>query len=162
MSWFQREKAPKPIVESKNKLLIPDDIWTKCPDCESILYTKELKRSFGVCQNCGYHFRLKAQERILLLVDKHSFEEMDATLASVDILNFKDTKKYKDRLKRAEKDTECNEAVICGRAKIKNLPIVLGVFEFGFIGGSMGSVVGETLADGMVTLILDMVDLVLL
>ncbi len=145
MSWFSRAKAPKP-AEASDKLLIPDDIWTKCPECESVLYTKELKRAYGVCMKCGYHFRLKAAERIPLLVDRHSFEEIDAQLTSVDVLNFKDTKRYKERLKRAEKDTGSHEAVICGRAKIKEIPIMLGVFEFTFIGGSMGSVVGEKLA----------------
>lgn len=145
MSWFLREKAPKPLVESSDKLVIPDDIWTKCPECEAVLYTKELKRAYGVCQKCGYHFRLKARERIPLLVDRHSFEEIDATLSGVDVLNFRDTKRYKERLRKAEKTTGSMEAVICGRAKIKEIPVMLGVFEFGFIGGSMGSVVGEKL-----------------
>lgn len=145
MSWFSISKAPKPLPESSDKLLIPDDIWTKCPECEAVLYTKELNRSYGVCQKCGYHFRIKAQERIPLIVDKHSFEEIDSDLHSVDPLNFKDVKKYKDRLKRAEKETGLKDAVLCGRAKIKEIPVVLGVFEFLFIGGSMGSVVGEKL-----------------
>ena len=145
MSWFSISKAPKPLPDSSDKLLIPDDIWTKCPECEAVLYTKELNRSYGVCQKCGYHFRIKAQERIPLIVDKHSFEEIDSDLHSVDPLNFKDVKKYKDRLKRAEKETGLKDAVLCGRAKIKEIPVVLGVFEFLFIGGSMGSVVGEKL-----------------
>ncbi len=145
MSWFSRAKAPKPSAESIDKPPIPDDIWTKCPECDSVLYTKELKRAYGVCMKCGYHFRLKARERIPLLVDRHSFEEMDGNLHSVDILNFRDSKRYKDRLKRAEKATGLMEAVVCGRAKIKEIPLMLGVFEFDFIGGSLGSVVGEKL-----------------
>lgn len=146
MSWFSRAKAPKPSGESAGKPPIPDDIWTKCPECEAVLYTKELKRAYGVCSKCGYHFRLKARERIPLLSDRHSFEEIDSGLHSVDVLNFRDTKRYRDRLKRAEKDTGNLEAIVCGRARIKEIPVMLGVFEFGFIGGSMGSVVGEKVA----------------
>lgn len=155
MSWFSKVKAPKSVTESGDKLIIPDDIWTKCPECEAVLYTKELKRVFGVCQKCGYHFRLTAKERIPLLVDRHSFQEIDAGLAAVDILNFKDTKKYRDRLKKAEKETGSKDAVICGRAKIKDIPIMLGVFEFSFIGGSMGSVVGEKLVRMIETAIVE-------
>lgn len=145
MSWFSRAKAPKPSGLS-DKPQIPDDIWTKCPECEAVLYTKELRRSFGVCLKCGYHFRLKARERIPLLVDRHSFDEVDKNMRSVDPLNFRDTKRYRDKLKKAERETGSPEAVITGRARIKDIPIALGVFEFGFIGGSMGSVVGEKLA----------------
>jgi acetyl-CoA carboxylase carboxyl transferase subunit beta len=145
MSWFARSRAPKPSADGTEKLQIPDDIWTKCPSCAAVLYTKELRRNFGVCPKCNYHFRLKVQERIPLLVDRHSFVEMDQNLKSIDPLNFRDTKKYKDRLKRAEKNTGSSEGVVTGRAVILNIPVMLGVFEFKFLGGSMGSVVGEKL-----------------
>lgn len=146
MGWFTREKAPKPAVDVTERSQLPDDIWTKCPQCDAILYTKELRRTFGVCSKCNYHFRLSAQQRIPLLVDRHSFMEMDAELRSVDPLNFKDSKKYKERLKRAEKNSGSTEAVVSGRARVLNIPVMLGVFEFSFLGGSMGSVVGEKLA----------------
>lgn len=158
MGWFSRAKAPKSVPESPgtlngigvddvtDRLQLPDDIWTKCPGCSSILYTKELRRTFGVCAKCGYHFRLKARQRIPLLTDRHSFIEIDANLRSPDPLNFRDTKKYKDRLKKAEKAADATEAVVTGRARLLNIPVALGVFEFGFLGGSMGSVVGEKLA----------------
>jgi acetyl-CoA carboxylase carboxyl transferase subunit beta len=146
MGWFTRSKAPKPTVDISEKAQVPDDIWTKCPECSSILYTKELRRSFGVCLKCNHHFPLMAQQRISLLVDRHSFIELDTNLKSTDPLNFKDKKKYKDRLKNAEKNTGSNEAIITGRARILNISVMLGVFEFDFLGGSMGSVVGEKLA----------------
>jgi acetyl-CoA carboxylase carboxyl transferase subunit beta len=145
MGWFTRSKAPKPNVEEADRLQMPDDIWTKCPGCSSILYTKELRRSFGVCTKCNYHFRLNAKQRIPLLVDRHSFIELNSQLRSSDPLNFRDSVRYKDRLKRAEKKSGSSEAVITGRARILNVPVMLGVFDFSFLGGSMGSVVGEKL-----------------
>jgi acetyl-CoA carboxylase carboxyl transferase subunit beta len=145
MGWFTRSKAPKHSVDSVEPLQLPDDIWTKCPKCEAILYTKDLRRAFGVCPKCTHHFRLTARQRIPILVDRHSFVELDANLRSVDPLNFKDKKKYKDRLKDTEKKTGSVEAVITGRARILNIPVMLGVFDSSFMGGSMGSVVGEKL-----------------
>jgi len=145
MGWFSRAKAPKPEPDLIEKSQMPEDIWTKCPGCGAILYTKELRRTLGVCAKCNYHFRLNAAQRIPLLVDRHSFIEMDAGMRSVDPLNFRDTKKYKDRLKKAEKSTGSNEAVVTGRARILNVPVNIGVFDFSFLGGSMGSVVGEKL-----------------
>ncbi len=149
MGWFTRSKAPKPsfenIAEDGIRPELPDDIWTKCPGCDLMLYTKDLRRTLGVCPKCNYHFRLSARQRIALLVDRHSFQELDARLVSTDPLNFKDSKKYKDRLKKATQATGSNEAVITGRARILSIPAMLGVFEFSFLGGSMGSVVGEKL-----------------
>ncbi|MCB0310287.1 MAG: hypothetical protein KDD42_03570, partial [Bdellovibrionales bacterium] len=118
MGWFTRSKAPKPLAEIADKSQLPEDIWSKCPSCAAILYTKELKRTFGVCTKCGYHFRLNASQRIPLLVDRHSFIEIDSELRSVDPLNFKDSKRYKERLKKAEKSTGITEAVVTGRARI--------------------------------------------
>ena len=146
MAWFSRSKAPKPAPDFPDRLQMPDDIWTKCPSCSAILYTKELRRTFGVCDKCNYHFRLNAQQRIPLLVDRHSFVEINPNLRSTDPLNFKDSVKYKERLKRAEKKSSSNEAVVTGRARVLSVPIMLGVFDFTFLGGSMGSVVGEKLA----------------
>lgn len=145
MGWFTRSKAPKQTVEVAEPLQLPDDIWTKCPKCEAILYTKDLRRAFGVCPKCTHHFRLTAPQRIQMLVDRHAFVELDANLRSVDPLNFKDKKRYKDRLKDTEKKAGSTEAVITGRARILNIPVMLGVFNSAFMGGSMGSVVGEKL-----------------
>lgn len=145
MGWFSREKAPRPSVLVQDRLEIPDDIWSKCPGCDAILYTKELRRNVGVCPKCDHHFRLSSSERLLVLADRHSFVEMDKELRSVDPLNFKDSKKYKERLKKAEKSTGTADAIVTGRGRIYGTPVMLGVFEFGFMGGSMGSVVGERL-----------------
>ena len=149
MGWFTREKAPKPSaseLSADTALQMADDVWTKCPGCSAILYTKELKRSFGVCTKCNYHFRLSSVQRIPLLCDRHSFVETDAGLRSVDPLTFKDSKRYKERIKKAERDSGSSEAVVTGRARILNIPVMLGAFNFSYMGGSMGSVVGEKLA----------------
>lgn len=149
MSWFSRARAPKPGPIGKEadvRLDLPEDIWTKCPGCAAILYTKELKRSFGVCMKCNHHFRLTAWQRIPLLTDRHSFEEIDANLRSVDPLRFKDSKRYTERLKKAEKSSGTVEAIVTGRARVLNIPVMLGVFNFSFMGGSMGVVVGEKVA----------------
>ncbi len=144
MGWFSRSKAPKAPPE-EDRVQLPDDIWTKCVECGAILYTKDLRKTFGVCSHCNYHFRLNARQRIPLLVDRHSFTEIAKDLRSTDPLNFRDTKKYKDRLKKSEKGTGAVEALMAGRARILNIPLLLGVFDFSFMGGSMGSVVGEKL-----------------
>jgi len=145
MAWFRREKAPKPEAGFTDKHQMPGDVWTKCPDCSEIIYTKELRRNFGVCPKCDYHFRLVAAQRISLLVDRHTFSELDPNLRSTDPLNFRDSKKYKDRLKSSEKSSGSVEAIKTGRASINSVPLVVGVFDFSFMGGSMGSVVGEKL-----------------
>ncbi len=148
MGWFTREKAPKPLasdLSSDGALQMADDVWTKCPGCAAILYTKELKKSFGVCTKCNYHFRLTSSQRLPLLCDRHSFVETDTELRSIDPLNFKDSKKYRERIKKAERDAGSTEAVVTGRARIMNIPVMIGAFNFAYIGGSMGSVVGEKL-----------------
>lgn len=145
MAWFSRSKAPKLTVEEQERKDVPEDIWTKCPECAAILYTKELRRSYGVCPKCNYHFRVSAKQRLPLLVDRHSFFEMDAALRSPDPLNFRDSKKYRERLKKAEKSSESVEAVLTGRARILGIPVMVGLFDFTFMGGSMGAVVGEKL-----------------
>lgn len=146
MGWFTRSKAPKQVGEVVEPVQLPDDIWTKCPKCEAILYTKDLRRAFGVCPKCSHHFRLTARQRIPLLSDRHSFLELDSSLRSSDPLSFKSKRKYKDQIKDAERKSGVTEAVITGRARILNIPVMLGVFDMGYIGGSMGSVVGEKLA----------------
>lgn len=146
MGWFTRSKAPKPSSEEADKSNLPKDIWTKCPECSAILYTKELARTLGVCSKCNFHLKLTARQRITIIADRHSFTEMDSSLRASDPLNFKGVKRYKDSLKRAERETGLLEAVVTGRARILNIPVMLGVFDFAFMGGSLGSAVGEKLA----------------
>lgn len=144
MAWFKRKTAPVLAVENK-KVQMPEGIWTKCKNCQEIIYAKEIVRNLNVCPKCDYHFRISARERIELILDEGSFVEMDAAVRSVDFLEFRDTKKYKDRIRDAIKKAGDGDAVICGSGQIDGLPVVVGVFDFSFMGGSMGSVVGEKL-----------------
>ncbi len=124
----------------------PSHLWTQCPSCGEMLFNKQLARNLGVCTNCEHHFKLGARERIELLVDKGSFEEHDRDLVSADPLGFVDQKPYPARVLAAQTKTGEKDAVICGNATIAQIPVVLAVMDFDFMGGSMGSVVGEKLA----------------
>ncbi len=143
MAWFKR-KVEEP-AGPRRKVVIAEGLWIKCDSCKEIIYRAEIERAGRVCPKCRYPFRISARERIASLADAGSFEERDARLASVDPLRFKDTKWYRDRLKSAREKTSLEEAVVTGIARIGGLPTVLCVFEFAFLGGSMGSVVGEKL-----------------
>jgi len=145
-AWFLRNKAPKPTGEDADRLQLPGGLWEKCPGCAEILYSRELTRNRMVCPKCGHHFKLTADQRINLIADRQSFEEFDMTLRSTDPLSFKDTIRYRDRLKRAEKKSGATEAIRTGRAALNGRKIMLAVFDGAFIGGSMGIVVGEKLA----------------
>lgn len=141
MAWFKKSKAPIAPLEVK-KVQMPEGLWTKCKNCNEIIYTKEIERNLNVCPKCDYHFRISARERIDLIIDEGTFVEMDPSMESVDFLDFKDSKKYKERIKAAVKKSR-GDAVICGQGLCEGLPVVVSVFDFGFMGGSMGSVVGE-------------------
>src|SRR5215510_2674635 len=144
MAWFWRRKG-EPGEERPKKVVIAEGLWIKCESCKEIVYRAEVERAGRVCPKCRYPFRISARERIGSLADAGSFEEHQASLSSVDPLNFKDTKRYRDRLKTAKQKTSAEDAVMTGLARIGSYPAVLCVFEFGFLGGSMGSVVGEKL-----------------
>ncbi|MFC1555427.1 acetyl-CoA carboxylase, carboxyltransferase subunit beta, partial [candidate division KSB1 bacterium] len=138
--WFKRVKEGFTKSAKKD---IPEGLWIKCEGCNDILYKPEIEKNMGVCSKCQYHFKISSHEYMKLLLDEGSFEEMDADLKADDPLKFKDTKKYTDRLKAAQKKTNLNEAILTGYGRIENRPVVIGVMNFAFIGGSMGSVVGE-------------------
>jgi acetyl-CoA carboxylase carboxyl transferase subunit beta len=142
MVWFRKKNALTAPREKKT-IQVPEGVWNKCKNCQEIIYAKEIERNLNVCPKCNYHFRIDARERIDLVIDAGTFEEMDAGMRSVDFLDFKDSKKYKDRIKAALKKSGDGDAVICGSGKLDGLPVAVAVFEFGFMGGSMGSVVGE-------------------
>jgi len=142
MPWFKKSKAPITPVENK-KVHMPEGLWTKCKNCEEIIYSKEIERNLNVCPKCDYHFRVSAQERIDLVLDAGTFIEMDANMMPVDFLNFKDSKSYKDRIKATVKKLGGGDAVKCGEGEINGLKVVVAVFDFAFMGGSMGAVVGE-------------------
>ncbi len=142
MAWFKKSKAPISVSGDAKKVQMPEGLWTKCKNCEEIIYTKEIERNLNVCPKCDYHFRISARERIALVLDEGSFAETDPQMTSVDFLKFKDSKKYSDRIKAAVAKSG-GDAVITGSGSIEGLAVVVAVFDFGFLGGSMGSVVGE-------------------
>ncbi len=142
MAWFKKSKAPIAQVSSK-KVQMPEGLWTKCKNCEEIIYSKEIERNLNVCPKCDYHFRISARERIALVIDDGTFIETDAQMSSVDFLKFKDSKKYSDRIKAAVKKSGGGDAIITGSGMMNGQEVVVAVFDFSFLGGSMGSVVGE-------------------
>jgi acetyl-CoA carboxylase carboxyl transferase subunit beta len=150
MAWFDDLKTPRikssNSQESERASRVPEGLWTKCPSCGEILQNKVLKEGLSVCPECSHHFRMSAQERISSLCDEGAFEEYGEDLASTDPLEFDDTKSYQQRLRAAAGSTGLKDAFVAGRASLKGLPYHLGVFEFKFMGGSMGSVVGEKVA----------------
>jgi acetyl-CoA carboxylase carboxyl transferase subunit beta len=139
MSWIDKLKAG--IVGKKTAK--DEDLWVECKKCLKKIYTYELETNLKVCHHCDYHFRLEARQRIHQLLDQESFNERDQALASSDPLKFKDTKKYKDRIKSSTKKGFSNDALISGSGTLEGMPVELCVFDFSFMGGSMGSVVGE-------------------
>ena len=143
MSWFKRSKAPMAVSKTDKKLKVPEGLWTKCPSCSESLITKDIENNLNVCTKCGHHFRISAQQRIELLLDEGSFKEYDSGMVSVDFLEFKDSKSYKSRIDAALAKGGSKDAIICGEGKVDGLAVQLAVFDFSFMGGSMGSVVGE-------------------
>jgi acetyl-CoA carboxylase carboxyl transferase subunit beta len=135
-----------PIKFPFSRRAAPSDAWTKCPSCDAQVFNKQLERSLRLCPSCGHHFRMSMGERIDLLVDPGSFEERDAGLESVDRLGFHDDKPYADRLEASQLKTGLRDAVVWGVADIEGRRVAIGIFDFRFMGGSMGSVVGEKLA----------------
>ena len=142
MSWFRKEKKPRPPVEQK-KTKVPEGLWIKCDGCEQIIYKKEIARNANVCPKCNYHFRISARERLAGLYDDGQFEEFDTGLVSVDPLGFKDQKPYRKRIADAREATGVNDAVVNSSGTIGGIPIIISAMEYSFMGGSMGSVVGE-------------------
>jgi acetyl-CoA carboxylase carboxyl transferase subunit beta len=140
MNWLKRAKQG---IKTWRKKSLPDGLWLKCPSCGMILYRKELKKSHSVCQKCSYHFRIGSSEYIEILSDENSFTEINTSLKSEDPLSFKDSKKYTSRLKDAVKKSGMNSAIKTGVAAMGGRSIAIGVLDFSFMGGSMGSVVGE-------------------
>ena len=140
MVWFKREKEG---LTTETKKEIPEGLWIKCEGCNDILYKPELDKNFGVCPKCQYHFRISSLDYIGFLLDTDSFQEFNAELKPGDPLKFKDTKKYTDRVKAIQKSSGLMEAIRTGYGRINGYPVIICVMDFGFIGGSMGSVVGE-------------------
>jgi acetyl-CoA carboxylase carboxyl transferase subunit beta len=140
--WFRKDRAPKVPREGRTSK-VPEGLWVKCDGCRQILYNKELARNFKICPKCGYHFRLSAGERLRMLFDEGQYTELDTELRSSDPLKFRDSKKYRDRLREAEQTVGPSDAILVGLGTLEGIPVVIGAMEFYFLGGSMGSVVGE-------------------
>jgi len=142
VAWFRKRDEAE---SGRKKVVIAEGLWIKCDSCKEIVYRAEVERAGRVCPKCRYAFRIGARERIAALTDGGSFEERDAALVSGDPLGFRDTKRYRDRVRAARDKTRLAEAVVSGIARIGGYPVVIAAFDFGFLGGSMGSVVGEKL-----------------
>ena len=150
MSWLQKLLPPKiNRTGTGAKKNVPEGLWSKCPSCAATLYATDLEKNANVCPKCGYHNRISARGRLDLLLDPEGRFEIGVEVASVDSLKFKDDKRYPDRLEEAEKATGETEALVVMQGAIKNVPLIVTAFEFEFMGGSMGSAVGERFVRGV-------------
>ncbi|MEZ5445065.1 MAG: acetyl-CoA carboxylase, carboxyltransferase subunit beta [Gammaproteobacteria bacterium] len=143
MSWFKRLLPSRIRTEGISKRAVPEGVWASCPACKAMLYRAELERNLDVCPKCGHHMRISARRRLDRFLDAEPRTELAGDVRPVDFLKFKDTKKYKDRLTQAQKDTGEADALVVMRGALRGMPVVACAFEFEFMGGSMGSVVGE-------------------
>ena len=149
MSWLQKLLPPKIKRAEGVKKSIPEGLWCKCPACEAVLYATDLVQNLSVCPKCGHHHRLKARERLDLLLDPEGRFEIGAEVLPMDALKFKDSKRYPDRLAAANEDSGESDALVVLQGAIKTVPVVVACFEFDFMAGSMGSVVGERFVRGV-------------
>ncbi|MCK5877664.1 MAG: acetyl-CoA carboxylase carboxyltransferase subunit beta [Candidatus Marithrix sp.] len=149
MSWFEKLIPSRIRTDGKkSKHTVPEGVWSKCPVCQAVLYSQELERHLDVCPKCNHHLRIGARKRLEGFLDSKPIEEIGAKLTTVDLLKFRDSKKYKDRLTQGLKKSGEKEALLMMKGQIFGLPLVAGAFEFKFMGGSMGSVVGERFVRG--------------
>ena len=152
MSWFQRLLPPKiKRKESGEKKAVPEGLWSKCASCEAVLYYSDLGNNLNVCPKCGHHNRISARVRLDLFLDPENRREIGAEVHPLDPLKFKDSKRYSDRLAEAKKETDEDDALVVMQGSVKTVPVVVAAFEFGFMGGSMGAVVGERFIRGVQT-----------
>ena len=150
MSWLQKLLPPKiNRTGTGAKKNVPEGLWSKCPSCAAVLYATDLEKNANVCPKCGHHNRISARVRLDLLLDPEGRFEIGVEVASVDALKFKDDRRYPERLEEAEKTTGETEALVVMQGAIKNVPLIVAAFEFEFMGGSMGSAVGERFVRGV-------------
>lgn len=143
MNWFKKLLPSRIRTGASTKKGVPEGLWSKCDNCNSVLYRSELERNLDVCPKCDYHIRLSARKRLSYFLDENTGTEIAANVGPVDRLKFRDLKKYKDRLSAAQNDTGEKEALVVMRGELRDLPVMVVAFEYGFIGGSMGAAVGE-------------------
>ncbi len=144
MAWFRKEKQP--LESPKEKRVQTEGLWVKCEGCKQILWKKDLEANLQCCPKCNFHFKMSARARLEMLLDDGRYTEHDAGLTSTDPLSFTDTKSYRDRLRKAQKETGLNDALITAEGQLDGKPLLACAMEFQFIGGSMGAVVGEKIA----------------
>ncbi len=149
MSWFEKLMPSRIRTDAGHKRAVPEGLWTKCPGCNAILYRAEMERNLDVCPKCNHHNRIGARRRLETFLDPEPQEEIGANLESVDPLKFKDSKKYRERLSQAMKASGEKDALVAMRGQVKGMDVVAAAFEFSFMGGSMGSVVGERFVRGV-------------
>jgi acetyl-CoA carboxylase carboxyl transferase subunit beta len=143
MAWFRKTKKPKPIRQDRQRSTVPEGLWVKCEGCKEVVYSRDLDRNLRVCPKCGHHLRIDARTRIALLLDEPEPRELFAGVSPTDPLSFKDTKRYRDRIKIYQQAVDERDAVIVVQGHLDEVPVVLAAMEYRFMGGSMGSVVGE-------------------
>ena len=150
MSWLQKLLPPRIKRDGgTQKKAVPEGLWSKCDSCESVLYRTDLENNLSVCPKCGHHNRIGARERLDVLLDREGRYEIGAEVTPVDTLKFRDSKRYADRLAAARSETGEEDALVVMQGAIRDIPVVVAAFEFGFLGGSMGSVVGERFVRGV-------------
>ncbi|MFM1911596.1 MAG: acetyl-CoA carboxylase, beta (carboxyltransferase) subunit [Pseudomonadota bacterium] len=150
MSWLQKILPPKiNRVIGRNRKNVPEGLWSKCPKCDSVLYRTDLEANAEVCPQCDYHNRISARDRLNLLLDQEGRIEIGADVQPIDPLKFKDTKRYADRIKASQSEVGETDALLVMQGTVKQVPVVAASFEFKFMGGSMGSVVGERFVRGV-------------
>jgi acetyl-CoA carboxylase carboxyl transferase subunit beta len=150
MSWLQKLLPPKiNRTQGTSKKVVPEGLWSKCPSCDAVLYRSDLESNAEVCPKCGHHHRISARRRLDLILDAEGRFEIGADVLPVDPLKFKDTKRYADRLKATQSDLGETDSLVVMQGSIKTIPAVVAAFEFKFMGGSMGSVMGERFSRGV-------------
>ena len=149
MDWFKKLLPSRIRTNGTTKRVVPEGLWTSCPGCKGVLYRAELERNFNVCLKCSHHLRVGARKRLDWFLDPEPRVEIGKEIEPIDFLRFKDTKRYKDRLSQAQKATDELDALVVFMGRLQSRTIVAGAFEFEFMGGSMGSVVGERFVRGV-------------
>ncbi|KAB2844710.1 MAG: acetyl-CoA carboxylase carboxyl transferase subunit beta, partial [Burkholderiales bacterium] len=149
MSWIQKLLPPRIKASTGIKKAVPEGLWVKCPSCEAVLYRTDLENNLYVCPKCNHHNRMRARARVEQLLDPEGRFEIGSEVVPIDSLKFKDSKRYPDRLDAATEETGETDALVVIQGAVKSVPLVLAVFEFDFLGGSMGSVVGERFVRGV-------------
>jgi acetyl-CoA carboxylase carboxyl transferase subunit beta len=143
MAWFRKTKKPRPVRAERPRSNVPEGLWVKCDGCKEVIYSRDLDKNLRVCPRCEYHMRIDARTRIGHLLDDLEARELFTGVTPSDPLNFRDTKRYRDRLKTYQQAVGERDAVVVVQGKIEDIPVVLAAMEYRFMGGSMGSVVGE-------------------